>query len=242
MERGAQRLRANANASRETLRAAARRVGRAPMSSATMTPTALARHWTILTGRREHEDDHRRRLQTARELAERPSRAGAALGAATCAVIRAHATRPDRRGRSAGTASRVRERVEPASSIVSTTPKEPSIEYGRLPALRGGRAAWSGGSWRRCGYWQGSTADLRDSRSRSRTSTRLPSSKGGRVRSTSRPRRPASSRRRARTTMRTRLPMARYSGCEVDPAVGIDIGSGERRRLLVERESAKVGA
>lgn len=119
---------------------------------------------------------------------------------------------------------------------VSTTPKG-MVEYGPCPHCEAGERV-ERRRWRR-GYWQGRPADL--ARPKPFTDVnRLPNSKKGEFIDI--PPGATVELSPRENYLRTLLLTARYEGEKVDPAVGIDIGSGERRRLLVEHELAKVGS
>ena len=130
-----------------------------------------------------------------------------------------------------------RARVGPGLVLVSFR-RAPSgyatPEYGPCPHCEAGAAA-EAKHWRR-GYWQGRTPDLPTPKplheySRGKGDEFVDLPPGAIVELSPR-----------ENQMRTALLTARYDGAKVDPAVGIDIRSGERRRELVERELAKVRA
>jgi hypothetical protein len=119
---------------------------------------------------------------------------------------------------------------------VATRSKDGMAEYGPCPHCEAGERVESK-LWRN-GYWQGRPPDVAKGKAVS-ARARIPFSRRdvfvdftpGEVVELS----------QGENYLRARLLMLRYSGRkDIDPAVGIDIGSGERRRALVERELAKV--
>jgi hypothetical protein len=130
--------------------------------------------------------------------------------------------------------NRQKARIGPGLVIVSyrTAPTGYQIpEYGPCPHCEAGAAA-EDKNWPR-GYWQGRPADLPRPRqtieyTRGHADEFVDLPPGATVELSPR-----------ENHMRTQLLTLRYNGVIVDPAIGIDIRSGERRRQLVERELAK---
>jgi hypothetical protein len=123
----------------------------------------------------------------------------------------------------------------PSGLVHVATRDDGMAEYGPCPHCEAGARAeglWPGG------FWQGRPPDVAKGKTVS-ARARIPFSKRdefvdfapGEVVELS----------QGENYLRARLLMLRHSGRkDIDPAIGIDIGSGERRRALVERELVKV--